>query len=54
MDGFNHAASVSDVRQVVAPQPVSAFGHYEVKGAVRKATSNIPDTSAGIKSYFVV
>ena len=28
MDGFNHAASVSDVRQVVAPQPVSIFGHY--------------------------
>ena len=28
MDGFNHAASVSDVRQVMAPQPVSVFGHY--------------------------
>ena len=54
MDGFNHTASVSDVRQVVAPEPVSVFGHYEVTGAVREATSNIPDSSAGIKSYFVV
>jgi len=28
MDGFNHAASVSEARQVVAPQRVLVFGHH--------------------------
>ena len=28
MDGFNHAASVSEVRQVVALKRDRVFGHY--------------------------
>ena len=32
MGGFNHAVSVSDVRQVVALQHDLVFGHYGLAG----------------------
>jgi len=34
MDGFNHAESVSDVRQSVTPQCVSIFGYHGVNRIV--------------------
>ena len=33
MDGFNHAASVSEVRQAVALKRDRVFGHYAVSKA---------------------
>jgi len=50
MDGFNHAVSVSEVRQGVTPQRVSVFGHY----GVDKAPGLVRRTRPGVSNEGIV
>ncbi len=51
MDGFNHAASVSNVRQVVTPQRVSIFGHYAVLAPPCSHTACQPPETSKSRHY---